>query len=203
MENTIQRPDLPTVVLVQTTLTPMSVSLRERLKRSRPRFVSPLLNSAKKPRLAVAVSGRPPVGKLDFTGCDKSSSGVTKKLEDSEKTKEEKNLKSESPQKAQEKERTSKRQSSEMSEGEEGRTSGVKEEDSSNGDRRTCSVGAVTAVGAISEGGGSGEGGVELLVAERGFLESKLREEEERLRKLRMVKLYRTKVTAALHPLLK
>lgn len=197
MENTIQRPDLPTVVLVQTTLTPMSVSLRERLKRSRPRFVSPLLNSAKKPRLAVAVSGRPPVGKLDFTGCDKSSSGVTKKLEDSEKTKEEKNLKSESPQKAQEKERTSKRLSSEMSEGEEGRTSGVKEEDSSNGDRRTCSVGAVTAVGSISEGG------VELLVAEKGFLESKLREEEERLRKLRMVKLYRTKVTTALHPLLK
>ena len=175
----------------------MSVSLRERLKRSRPRFVSPLLSSAKKPRLAVAVSGRPPVGKLDFTGCDKSSSGVTKKLEDSEKTKEEKNLKSESPQKAQEKERTSKNQSSETSEGEEGRTSGVKEEDSSNGDRRTCSVGAVTAVGSISEGG------VELLVAERGFLESKLREEEERLRKLRMVKLYRTKVTAALHQLLK
>ena len=177
----------------------MSVSLRERLKRSRPRFVSPLLSSAKKPRLAVAVSGssRPPVGKLDFTDCDKSSSAVTKKLEDSEKM----NLKSKSPQKTQEKEKTSKNQSLETSEGEEGRTSGLNE-DSSNGDRRTCSVGAVTAASSIGGGGGSGEGGVELLVAERGFLESKLREEEERLRKLRMVKLYRTKVTAALHPLL-
>lgn len=200
MEKTIQRPDLPTVILVQTTLTPMSVSLRERLKRSRPRFVSPLLSSAKKPRLAVAVSGssRPPVGKLDFTDCDKSSSAVTKKLEDSEKM----NLKPKSPQKTQE-ERTSKNQSSKTSEGEEGRTSGLNEEESSNGDRRTCSVGAVTAASSIGRGGGSGEGGVELLVAERGVLESKLREEEERLRKLRMVKLYRTKVTAALHPLLK
>lgn len=138
------------------------------------------------------------MGKLDFTDCDKSSSAVTKKLEDSEKM----NLKSKSPQKTQEKERTSKNQSSETSEGEEGRTSGLNEEESSNGDRRTCSVGAVTAASSIGGGGGSGEGGVELLVAERGVLESKLKEEEERLRKLRMVKLYRTKVTAALHPLL-
>ena len=136
------------------------------------------------------------MGKLDFTDCDKSSSAVTKKLEDLEKM----NLKPKSPQKTQE-ERTSKNQSSETSEGEEGRTSGLNE-DSSNGDRRTCSVGAVTAASSIGGGGGSGEGGMELLVAERGFLESKLKEEEERLRKLRMVKLYRTKVTAALHPLL-
>ena len=168
----------------------MSVSLRERLKRSRPRFVSPLLSSAKKPRLAVAA--RPPVGKLDFTDCDQSSCAVTEKVE--EKIKEEKDLKS--PQKKDE--GTSRSQSLEQSKREEekGRTCVVNQEDSSNGGKRTCSVvGAVTAVGSI------GEGGVELLVEERAFLESKLRAEEERLRKLRMVKLYRTKVTAR-YPLL-
>lgn len=178
---------MPTV-LVQT---PMSVSLRERLKRSRPKFVSPLLSSAKKPRLAVAASGRPPVGKLDFTDCDQSLCAVTEKVE--EKTEKEKNLKI--PQKTQEKdEGTSRKQSLEQSERGEvkGRTSGADRDDSPNGG--TCS--GVTGVGSI------GEGGVELLVAERAFLENKLRAEEERLRKLRMVKLYRTKVTAWF-PLLK
>ena len=136
------------------------------------------------------------MGKLDFTVCDQSSCAVTEKVE--EKTKEEKNLKS--PQKTQEKdEGTSRNQSLEQSErGEvESRTSGVNQEDCSNGGKRTCSV-AGTGTGV----GSTGEGGVELLVAERTFLESKLRAEEEKLRKLRMVKLYHTKVTVW-YPLLK
>ena len=41
----------------------MSAALRERLKRSRPKFVSPLL-STKRPKVVVAC-GESPVGKLD------------------------------------------------------------------------------------------------------------------------------------------
>ena len=106
----------------------MSASLKERLKRSRPRFVSPLLSTAKKPRISAPTIGV--VGKLDF------SEGETKTAEQLTPS--------------------SHQQSNSVTE----------------------------------------EGGEQLrmLVSEKTALQRELEEAQERLRKLRMVKIYRSKV---------
>ena len=238
----------------------MSSSLRERLKRSRPRFVSPLLSSAKKPRLTVAASVRPPVGKLDFADCDHSLSDVTEEL----KGQRMKRICRGSPEDGSdcterissmtaEDFRVCSGEGSGVCSGEgsgvcsgegsgvcsgegsgvcSGEGSGVCSGEgsgvcSSEGRGRVCSSegsgvcsgegrgrvcsgegskvcsgegsGVCSGEGSevcSGEGSGvcSGEGSGVLLVAEKASLERQLREEEERLRKLRMVKMYRTKV---------
>jgi len=52
----------------------------------------------------------------------------------------------------------------------------------------------------VCSGDSSGRG--ELLIAEKASLECQLREEEEKLRKLKMVKMYRTKVPVLMWPCL-
>ncbi len=134
----------------------MSTSLRERLKRSRRQFVSPLISSkaAKKPRIATGELSclphveRAVVTKLDFAGCsERGGEGARKEEEGSDKRAE---------------------------------------------------TGTGSEIGTGSETGtGSENGGDQLLVLsrEKVALQRELEEKEERLRKLRMVKVYRSKVS--------
>lgn len=132
--------------------TPMSSSLRQRLKRSRRQFVSPLLSSrpAKKPKLAAADRPcSPPVAaKLDFTGCSVEP---------------------------------------------ERREEGEREEGG-----REAVAGSRTGNGSTQPGSpknGSGADHVLALSREREVLRRELGDKEERLRKLKMVKMYRSKVS--------
>ena len=144
----------------------MSAALKERLKRSRPRFVSPLLTNAKKPRLTADA----PVGKLNFSGCEHqvlrphfhcSCDNLTQS-----------HL---SPQ-------TDREDDKRMSEE-------CESSDTKRTDELSCSKDGSSS---MATEGDSGQ--LQLLLAEKAALEKELKEKEEKLRKLRMVKMYHAKV---------
>ncbi len=176
--------------------TPMSASLREKLKRSRRQFVSPLLScaSSKKPRLSAdkPQMEQPVATKLDFTGCsaaqvEPKSGTETGAIQTGSTGTESGNTGTRVAESGSTASGITKTVNTETGSAESGNTQAWSMRHEVTKTMETGRPKSENGSGCVSQ--------TVVLVREREALQKELEEKEERLRKLRLVKMYRSKVS--------